>query len=60
MISVPAASSFGANRLYIGSLHFNITEEELRPVFSRYGELDFINLHVDQETGRSKGYGFVQ
>jgi len=41
-------------------LHFNISEDDLKTVFAPFGEIDFINLHIDPETGRSKGFGFVQ
>lgn len=50
----------GPTRLYVGSLHYNITEEDLRAVFSPFGEIEFINIHIDPETNRSKGFGFVQ
>lgn len=50
----------GPTRVYVGSLHFNITEDELRDVFSQYGDIEFIDLHKDAETGRSKGFGFIQ
>jgi RNA recognition motif-containing protein len=53
----PAATAF--NRLYVGSLHFTLTEDEIRAVFESYGPLDFVNLHRD-ETGKSKGFAFVQ
>jgi len=55
-----SVSTAGPTRLYVGSLHFNITEDDLKMVFAPFGEIEFINLHVDPETGRSKGYGFVQ
>jgi len=58
--SSTAAASSGPTRLYVGSLHFNISEDDLKTVFEPYGEIDFINLHIDPETGRSKGFGFVQ
>jgi len=48
------------NRLYVGSVHFNLTEEDLRLVFEPFGELEFANVQKDPETGRSKGYGFIQ
>jgi RNA-binding protein 39 len=57
--SVATAAS-GPTRLYVGSLHFNITEDDLKSVFAPFGDIDFINLHMDPETGRSKGFGFVQ
>ena len=47
-------------RLYIGSLHFNLTESDIRQVFEPFGELEFVDLHRDPMTGRSKGYAFVQ
>lgn len=47
------------HRLYVGNIHFSITEQDLRTVFEPFGELEFTQLQKD-ETGRSKGYGFVQ
>jgi RNA-binding protein 39 len=55
-----STTTFGPTRLYVGSLHFNITEDDLKLVFAPFGDIEFINLHIDQETGRSKGFGFVQ
>jgi len=49
----------GPMRLYVGSLHFNITEDMLRGIFEPFGKIDHINLVMDNETGRSKGFGFV-
>ncbi|XP_041702685.1 RNA-binding protein 39 isoform X2 [Coregonus clupeaformis] len=49
----------GPMRLYVGSLHFNITEEMLRGVFDPFGRIESIQLMNDSETGRSKGYGFI-
>lgn len=49
----------GPMRLYVGSLHFNITEEMLRGIFEPFGKIDNIQLIMDPETGRSKGYGFI-
>ncbi|KAI0052858.1 splicing factor, CC1-like protein [Auriscalpium vulgare] len=50
----------GAMQLYVGSLHFNLTESDIRQVFEPFGELEFVDLHKDPTTGRSKGYAFVQ
>ena len=44
----------------MGSLHFNLTESDIRQVFEPFGELEFVDLHRDPMTGRSKGYAFVQ
>lgn len=47
-------------QLYVGSLHFNLTESDIRQVFEPFGELDFVDLHRDPATGKSKGYCFIQ
>ncbi|RWS05863.1 RNA-binding protein 39-like protein [Dinothrombium tinctorium] len=49
----------GPMRLYVGSLHFNITEEMLKGIFEPFGRIEKIELQRDPETGRSKGYGFI-
>ncbi|XP_024125725.1 RNA-binding protein 39 isoform X3 [Oryzias melastigma] len=49
----------GPMRLYVGSLHFNITEDMLRGIFEPFGRIENIQLMMDSETGRSKGYGFI-
>jgi RNA-binding protein 39 len=45
--------------LYVGNIHFSITENDLQNVFEPFGELEFVQLQKD-ESGRSRGYGFVQ
>jgi len=50
---------YGPMKLYVGSLHYNITEEMLRGIFEPFGHVDNIQLMMDTETGRSKGYGFL-
>lgn len=47
------------HRLYVGNIHFSIDESDLQSVFEPFGELEFVQLQKD-ETGRSRGYGFVQ
>ena len=47
------------HRLYVGNIHFSITEEDLNSVFMPFGELEFVQLQKEDQ-GRSKGYGFVQ
>jgi len=50
----------GPMRLYVGSLHFNITEDMLKGIFEPFGKVDFVTLAMDSTTGKSKGFGFVQ
>lgn len=52
-------NSIPFHRLYVGNIHFSITESDLQNVFEPFGELDFVQLQKD-ENGRSRGYGFVQ
>jgi RNA-binding protein 39 len=47
------------HRLYVGNIHFSITEADLTNVFEPFGELEFVQLQKE-EGGRSRGYGFVQ
>ncbi|XP_022726225.1 RNA-binding protein 39-like isoform X2 [Durio zibethinus] len=49
----------GARRLYVGNLHFNITEDQLRQVFEPFGSVELVQLPLD-ENGQCKGFGFVQ
>lgn len=49
----------GPMRLYVGSLHFNITEDMLRGIFEPFGRIDKIELMRDPENHRSKGFGFI-
>ncbi|KAF2466363.1 splicing factor, CC1-like protein [Lindgomyces ingoldianus] len=48
------------HRLYVGNIHFSVTEEDLRTIFQPFGELEQVTLQTDEQTTRSKGYGFVQ
>ncbi|KAG8455443.1 hypothetical protein GDO86_001574 [Hymenochirus boettgeri] len=52
-------ANYGPMRLYVGSLHFNITEEMLRGIFEPFGRIENIQLLKELDTGRSKGFGFV-
>lgn len=52
-------NSIPFHRLYVGNIHFNVTEQDLQAVFEPFGELEFVQLQKDEQ-GRSRGYGFVQ
>jgi cold-inducible RNA-binding protein len=49
-----------AKKLYVGNLSYNTHDEDLREAFSKIGEVLSVTLIVDQTTGRSKGFGFVE
>ncbi|KAJ8641601.1 hypothetical protein MRB53_018295 [Persea americana] len=49
-----------ARKLYVGNLHFNMTEDQLRQVFEPFGPVEQVQLPTDMETGQCKGFGFVQ
>jgi RNA-binding protein 39 len=58
-----AAVTNGApfHRLYVGNIHFSVTEADLSTIFAPFGELEQVTLQKEPENGgRSKGYGFVQ
>lgn len=47
-------------RLYVGNLAYSSTEEGVRDLFSQAGEVVNVTIIMDRETGRSKGFGFVE
>ena len=46
--------------IYVGNLSFNATEEELQDLFGQHGEVAGANIITDRNTGRSRGFGFVE
>ncbi|MBC8354774.1 MAG: RNA-binding protein [Planctomycetes bacterium] len=47
-------------KLYVGNLAFATTSDDLRDAFSEYGEVSSATVITDRETGRSRGFGFVE
>ncbi len=46
--------------IYVGGLSYDVTEDELRDVFSPYGEISSLSIIKDKFSGKSKGFGFVE
>ncbi|MGK7907776.1 MAG: RNA recognition motif domain-containing protein [Synechococcus sp.] len=46
--------------IYIGNLSFRATEDDVRAVFADYGSVKTVKLPTDRETGRMRGFGFVE
>jgi len=46
--------------IYVGNLSFQATEEDLRDVFAEYGVVNRVSLPVDRETGKKRGFAFIE
>jgi len=46
--------------MYVSNLAFQVTDEELRSMFAKYGEVTSAKVVMERETGRSRGFGFVE
>lgn len=46
--------------IFVGNLNFNTSEDELRHMFEPYGTVDRVSILTDRETGRSRGFAFVE
>ena len=49
-----------AKKIYVGNLSFQITETDLSNLFGEIGQVESVQIITDRDTGRSKGFGFVQ
>lgn len=47
-------------KLYIGNLPWSATEDELRALFAEFGSVESVAIITDRETGRSRGFGFIE
>ena len=47
-------------KLYVGNLSFTSSEEEIKTMFSQFGEVTSVTIIKDRDTGRSRGFGFVE
>ena len=46
--------------IFVGNMAFSVTEQDLRELFAPYGVVERINIITDRETGRPRGFGFVE
>src|ERR671933_2091929 len=46
--------------IYVGNLSYDVTQEDLNAVFAEYGSVKRVQLPTDRETGRMRGFGFVE
>ena len=49
-----------SKKLYVGNLSFSATESEIRAAFESHGGVDSVNVITDRDTGRSRGFAFVE
>lgn len=49
-----------SQKIYVGNLGFSVTNEDLKTKFEQYGNVDSAKVITDRDTGRSKGFGFVE
>lgn len=60
VIKIRSKNKNMAKKLFIGNLSFNISEEQLKDMFSPYGSITNLNIVKDKFSGRSKGFAFVE
>ncbi|MDX1469610.1 MAG: RNA-binding protein [Acidimicrobiia bacterium] len=49
-----------STNIYVGNLPFNVDNDELKSLFAEYGEVASANVITDRDSGRSRGFGFVE
>jgi len=49
-----------SNKIYVGNLSFSSTEDDLKDLFGRHGSVDSVAVITDRETGRPRGFAFVE
>ncbi len=47
-------------KIYVGNISFNASEDDIRELFSQYGEVESVKIITDAQTGRARGFGFVE
>ena len=49
-----------SSKLYVGNLSFQLSEDEMKTLFAEHGAVNSVKIITDRETGRSRGFGFVE
>jgi len=60
LMSSASAGRYMGKKLYVGNLPFSTTDESLQEIFSQAGNVQSAKIITDRDTGRSKGFGFVE
>ena len=56
----PECKGARVKNIFVGNLSFSVTEDDLRQLFEQYGTLERVTIVTDRDTGRSRGFGFVE
>jgi hypothetical protein len=59
-LSTAQCRGSSVKNIFVGNLSFNTNEDELRQIFEPYGQVDRVSILTDRDTGRSRGFGFVE
>jgi len=59
-LAVCGGVSMSIMNIYVGNLSYGMSESELRDAFGAFGEVSSVKILMDRETGRSRGFGFVE
>ena len=51
---------FMSKKIYVGNLNYKTTEDDLRVLFEAHGNVNSVKIITDRDTGRSKGFGFIE
>lgn len=59
-VQIAQLEAIRLKNIFVGNLDFHTGEDELRQLFSTYGQVDRVSIMTDRDTGRSRGFGFVE
>ena len=59
-VQIALSGAIRLKNIFVGNLNFNTSEDELRQMFEAYGQVDRVSIMTDRDTGRSRGFAFVE